>query len=73
LSRTGAPKRVTNVRDDKVLISRFWKASFRERRCLVPVTSWSEPGQGKWHWFAVKGDEPRPLFAFAGIWRAWNG
>ena len=73
LEKDKAPKRVTNVRDDKVLISPFWKASFRERRCLVPVTSWSEPGQGNRHWFAVKGNEPRPLFAFAGIWRSCNG
>jgi hypothetical protein len=21
-----------------------------------------------WHWFALKGDEPRPLFAFAGLY-----
>lgn len=68
-----APKRVTNVRDDK-LDSRFWNASFRERRCLVPVTSFSEP-KGKrpaiWHWFALSND--RDPFAFAGIWRSYNG
>jgi putative SOS response-associated peptidase YedK len=68
-----APKRVTNVRDDK-LDSRFWNASFRERRCLVPVTSFSEP-KGKrpaiWHWFALS--EDRQPFAFAGIWRSYNG
>ena len=68
-----APKRVTNVRDDK-LDSRFWNASFRDRRCLVPVTSFSEP-KGKrpaiWHWFALS--EDRKPFAFAGIWRSYNG
>jgi len=21
-----------------------------------------------WHWFALKGEEPRPLFAFPGTW-----
>lgn len=26
-----------------------------------------------WHWFALKGDEPRPLFAFPGLWRRWSG
>ena len=26
-----------------------------------------------WYWFALKGDEPRPMFAFAGIWRKWKG
>jgi len=33
-----APKAVNNARDDK-LSGRFWNASFRERRCLVPATS----------------------------------
>ncbi len=68
-----APKRVTNVRDDK-LDSPFWSASFRERRCLVPVTAFSEP-KGKrpatWHWFGL--DAQRPPFAFAGIWRRYRG
>ncbi len=70
------PKRVTNARADKVKISRFWRPSFEQRRCLVPVSSFAEP-KGKqpavWHWFGLKGDEPRPLFAFAGIWRPWKG
>jgi len=69
-------KRVTNARDEKVRTSNFWRGSFEERRCLVPVTSFAEP-KGKqpavWHWFGLKGDEPRPLFAFAGIWRKWKG
>ena len=26
-----------------------------------------------WHWFAIKGDSPRPLFAFPGIWRNYRG
>ena len=71
-----APRRVTNVRDDKVQSSSFWKDSFEERRCLVPVTSFSEAKGLKpaiWHWFALKGDVPRPLFAFAGIWRKYKG
>ena len=70
-----APRRVTNVRDDKIL-SRFWRPSFERRRCLVPASSYCEPDSGKpakWHWFAVNGDEDRRLFAFAGIWRRWIG
>ena len=70
-----APRRVTNTRDDKVQAP-FWKQSIEQRRCLVPVTSFAEPDDGKpaqWHWFAVQGDVPRPLFAFAGIWRRWKG
>lgn len=71
-----APKRVTNVRDDKILTSAFWKGSFHERRCLVPTSSYCEPKGEKpaiWHWFALKGDHPRPLFAFPGIWRTYTG
>ena len=72
-----APRRVTNTRDDKVLESRFWTQSFRERRCLVPASSFCEPHDGRkpatWHWFALTGDHPRPLFAFAGIWRHHKG
>jgi putative SOS response-associated peptidase YedK len=70
-----APKRVTNTRDDKVQ-TKFWNDSFDKRRCLVPATAFCEPDEGKparWHWFALKADEPRPLFAFAGIYRQWKG
>jgi putative SOS response-associated peptidase YedK len=76
LMKDKAPRRVTNVRDDKVLKSGFWRGSFEERRCLVAVTSFSEPkgrNPATWHWFALKGGETRPLFAFAGIWRRWKG
>jgi putative SOS response-associated peptidase YedK len=72
-----APRRVTNTRDDKVLSSQFWKRSFQQRRCLVPASSFCEPHDGRkpatWHWFALKGAEPRPAFAFAGLWRRWHG
>jgi putative SOS response-associated peptidase YedK len=70
-----APKRVTNTRDDKVQ-TRFWKDSFESRRCLVPATAFCEPDEGKpakWHWFALKAGEQRPLFAFPGIYRQWKG
>ncbi|MGE0629289.1 MAG: SOS response-associated peptidase [Hyphomicrobiaceae bacterium] len=68
-----APKRVTNVRDDK-LGNPFWRGSFEERRCLVPVSSFAEPkgrNPATWHWFAL--NEAREPFAFAGIWRRYNG
>ena len=69
-----AAKRVTNARDDKVQASAFWRSSLEERRCLVPVTSFSEP-KGRspaiWHWFGL--DEARTPFAFAGIWRSFKG
>jgi putative SOS response-associated peptidase YedK len=76
LQKEKAPRPVTNVRDDKILTSRFWRTSFEERRCLVPATSFCEPNgdvkPATWHWFSLKGSEPR-LFAFQGIWRRHNG
>jgi putative SOS response-associated peptidase YedK len=42
----------------------------------VPATAFCEPDEGKpanWHWFALKGDDERPLFAFPGIYRQWKG
>ncbi len=53
--------------------SSFWRDSVRNRRCLVPVTSFYEPNAdvkpATWNWFALTGEDPRPLFAFAGLWR----
>ena len=73
-SPPGAPgnRPVTNVRNTA---SDFWRAWLKpENRCLVPATSFCEYLPGKPaipHWFAL-GPE-RPLFAFAGIWRPWQG
>ena len=36
------PKPVTNARDDK-LGTAFWRDSFANRRCLIPVSQWAEP------------------------------
>jgi putative SOS response-associated peptidase YedK len=77
LQQGRAPRPVTNVRDDKILTSSFWKTSFEERRCLVPASSFCEPNgnvkPATWHWFSITGDEARPLFAFPGIWRRYKG
>jgi len=75
--RPCAPRRVTNVREDKILTSKFWRGSFDARRCLVPASSFCEPNSkvkpATWHWFALTCDEPRPAFAFPGIWRSYCG
>lgn len=72
-----APRPVTNVRDDKIPTSPSWKTSFEQRRCLVPASSFCEPNgdvePATWQWFSLKGTEPRPLFAFPGIWRGYKG
>ena len=75
LQRTGAkgqplkPKPVNNTRTDK-LKSFFWRYSFEERRCLIPVSRFAEAegqkGSMKRTWFHL---DDQPLFATAGIWR----
>lgn len=63
------PKPVNNARTDK-LGSPFWSASFRERRCLIPLDRFAE-AEGKKGamtrtWFSMtKGGQ----FHCAGIWR----
>jgi hypothetical protein len=42
LQKDKAPKRVTNIRDDKAQ-TKFWRTSFEQRRCLVPASSYCEP------------------------------
>jgi putative SOS response-associated peptidase YedK len=63
------PKPVTNARDDKLLTG-FWRDSFVNRRCLVPVTQWAEPqgaaGQMTRSWYALP---DREVIAVAGLWR----
>lgn len=62
-----------NARSDKVATSGFWKFAFKDRRCLVPASSYCEwPPGGRpqvFHWFALEGEEPRPPFALAGLWQ----
>ncbi|NSX56807.1 SOS response-associated peptidase [Parasulfitobacter algicola] len=68
------PRAWNNARDDKLLKSGLWSGSFRERRCLIPLTSFAESKGRKpatYYWFGVASDDPdaRPLFAIAGMWR----
>ena len=71
---SGSVKRpVTNIRN---LSSPMWRAALADpaRRCLVPVTAFSEwsaqpdpvTGRKRKHWFALSDAR---LFAFAGLWR----
>ena len=64
-------KGVTNIRNTKSPHWRRWLKA--EHRCLVPLTSFSEPGRdadGRYEpvWFRLAGDDPEPLAFFAGIW-----
>jgi putative SOS response-associated peptidase YedK len=77
LEKGRAPRPVTNVRDDQIRTNPFWRDSFVKRRCLVPASSFCEPNgdvkPATWHWFALKGEGERPLFAFPGLWRSYRG
>ena len=63
------PKPVNNARTDK-LDSFFWRHSFEERRCLIPVTAWAEAqgmkGAMTRTWLSRPDAE---LFGVAGVWR----
>ena len=63
------PKPVNNARTDK-LDSSFWRSSFRDRRCLIPVNTFAEAegarGSMTRTWFGIEG---QPLLACAGVWR----
>ena len=65
------PKPVTNAREDKLLTG-FWRDSFVQRRCLVPVSHWAEAegekGRMTRTWYGLPGQD---LFAVAGLWR-WS-
>jgi len=65
---------VSNVRNVK---SPYWRPWLKpEFRCLAPASSfceWTDGAPKTPHWFALRGQEPRPLFAFAGVWRPWTG
>lgn len=75
LAMTGAkgqsikPKPVNNARTDK-LDSFFWRDSFANRRCLIPLTAWAEAegerGAKTRTWLSRPGTA---LFAAAGVWR----
>ena len=63
-----------NARSEGVETSRFWKESFRQRRCLVPADSfyeWQKVKSGKKpkYEFEVVGQHP---FGMAGIWASWK-
>lgn len=66
----------TNVRNTASSHWRPWLAP--EHRCLVPFTSFSEPGrdaEGRYRpvWFRLSGDDPEPLAFFAGVQvRGWS-
>lgn len=73
LLRMEPDKGVTNIRNTA---SRHWQPWLApNHRCLVPLTSFSEPdqvgGTFKQVWYAFSA--ARPLAFFAGVWAPWSG
>ncbi|MFZ1744123.1 MAG: SOS response-associated peptidase family protein [Pontixanthobacter sp.] len=76
LSRKGAngqllkPKPVNNARTDK-LHGYFWRPSFEQRRCLIPISAWAEAqgerGSMTRTWMSMPQTD---MFACAGVWRS---
>lgn len=62
--------RLTNTKSEEALAKPTWQESFRERRCLMPATSFFEPatvGAERYQIeFTLSDGSP---FAFAGIWQ----
>ncbi len=63
------PKPVNNARTDK-LDSFMWRDSFKQRRCLIPLSAWAEAegqsGSKTRTWLSLPDTE---MFVCAGIWR----
>lgn len=63
-----------NARSEGVETSRFWKESFRQRRCLVPADSfyeWQKVKSGKKPKYEFEIVDQKP-FGMAGVWSPWK-
>ncbi len=70
-----------NARAETVAVKPAFRATFRQRRCLLPASGFYEwqvaaSGKGKQpHYFsppAPSASQPVPLWAFAGLWEQWR-
>jgi len=72
-NRKELPRLTINARSEEVAVKPMWRDAFRESRCLVPATSWTE-------WQKAAGVKvPHTLdpasgrgFLFAGLWSEWQ-
>ncbi|WP_324698930.1 SOS response-associated peptidase [Novosphingobium sp. RL4] len=65
------PTKVNNARADQIRGNPMWAESFRERRCLIPVSAWAE-AEGEERkmtrtWYSLPDHD---AFAVGGIWRS---
>ena len=65
--------RMINARSETVADKPSFRAAFKRRRCLIPVTGfyeWQKLNGGKQPMYIHPADED--LFAFAGLWEIWS-
>ena len=66
-------RRTINARSETAAEKPSFRAAFRRRRCLVPVSGyyeWQKTGGPKQPYFIRMGDGG--VFAFAGLWESWS-
>jgi len=66
--------RMINARSETVTEKPAFRAAFKRRRCLVPISGfyeWQKVGKGKQPYYITARDE-EPL-AIAGLWEYWEG
>ena len=63
-----------NARVETVATKRFFSASFKTRRCLMPVSGYYEwqdtPGGKQPHYFTAR--DGSPVLTIAGLWDEWK-
>lgn len=64
-NRTAFQRLCFNARGETVHEKPTYRAAFRYRRCLIPVSQFQE----KNHWFSLPSNSP---FALAGLWEDWE-
>jgi len=58
---------------DESVLARLLQAAALPRACGSFLRAAGDVKPATWHWFALKGDDERPLFAFPGIWKKYRG
>ncbi len=68
--------RMINARSETVHEKPSFRAAFKRRRCLVPMTGfyeWQKLPSGKKQPTLIEQGDNRELFAVAGLWETWQG
>jgi putative SOS response-associated peptidase YedK len=67
--------RMINARAESVADKPAYRRPFREKRCLIPSDGfyeWQHRGARKQPFFIRLKEQPKGLFAMAGLWESWQ-